>query len=232
MIVTALAEAAGQGGAAHEQTRYIVVSSWGEIETTVDLLRQLAVPGGPISPNLRRSVTLSLVSGLTLALGLVFLIDYLDSRLKTPQDLKTYLGVPFLGMIPAVQRGKEAVNPLLTDVGNASFAEAFKTVRTNVLFSSADDGLRTLVVTSAGPGEGKSICSANIAVALAQTGLRVLLVDADMRPVGLARDESGRASHILLSRSEYASIVKARDLWLRSQLDLAEVEVAPAEASD
>jgi len=50
MIVTALAEAAGQGGAAHEQTRYIVVSSWGEIETTVDLLRQLAVPGGPISP--------------------------------------------------------------------------------------------------------------------------------------------------------------------------------------
>ena len=58
------------------------------------------------------------------------------------------------------------------------------------------------------------------------------LVDADMRPVGLARDQSGRASHILLSRSEYASIVKARDLWMRSQLDLAEVEVAPAEASD
>lgn len=50
MIVTALAEAAGQGGAAHEQTRYVVVSSWGEIETTVDLLSQLAVPGGPISP--------------------------------------------------------------------------------------------------------------------------------------------------------------------------------------
>jgi len=58
------------------------------------------------------------------------------------------------------------------------------------------------------------------------------LVDADMRPVGLARDESGRASHILLSRSEYASIVKARDRWVRSQLDLAEDEVAPAEASD
>lgn len=58
------------------------------------------------------------------------------------------------------------------------------------------------------------------------------LVDADMRPVGLARDESGRASHILLSRSEYASIVKARALWVRSQLDLAEDEVAPAEASD
>lgn len=58
------------------------------------------------------------------------------------------------------------------------------------------------------------------------------LGDADIRPVGLACDESGRASHILLSRSEYAAIVKARDLWVRSQLDLAEVEGATAEASD
>lgn len=58
------------------------------------------------------------------------------------------------------------------------------------------------------------------------------LGDADIRPVGLACDESGRASHILLSRSEYASIVKARDLWVRSQLDLAQDEVAPAKASD
>lgn len=58
------------------------------------------------------------------------------------------------------------------------------------------------------------------------------LGDADIRPVGLARDEPGRASHILLSRSEYASMVKARDRWMRSQLDLAEVEVATAEASD
>ena len=123
---------------------------------------------------------LALVAGLTLSLGLVFFVDYLDSRLKTPQDLKQYLGVPFLGMIPAVPR-KDAGNPLLTDVGIGSFSEAFKTVRTNVLFSSAEEGLRSLVVTSAGPGEGKSICSANIAIAMAQTGLRVLLVDADMR---------------------------------------------------
>ena len=85
---------------------------------------------------------LAFVAGLTLSLGLVFFIDYLDSRLKTPQDLKAYLGVPFLGMIPAVPR-KEAGNPLLTDVGVGSFSEAFKTVRTNVLFSSAEEGLRS-----------------------------------------------------------------------------------------
>ena len=151
-------------------------------------------PRAPISPNLRRSFMLAFVAGLTLSLGLVFFIDYLDSRLKTPQDLKAHLGVPFLGMIPAVPR-KEAGNPLLTDVGVGSFSEAFKTVRTNVLFSSAEEGLRSLVVTSAGPGEGKSICSANIAIAMAQTGLRVLLVDADMRRPRVHEifDDRGRA---------------------------------------
>lgn len=191
--------------------------------TNIRVVDEAQVPGGPISPNLRRSVTLSLVSGLTLALGLVFLVDYLDSRLKTPQDLKTYLGVPFLGMIPAVQRGKEAVNPLLTDVGNASFAEAFKTVRTNVLFSSADDGLRTLVVTSAGPGEGKSICSANIAVALAQTGLRVLLVDADMRRPRVHEifdiPEEPGLSNLLTGNSKASEVIQKSNvpsLWLMS----------------
>ena len=62
-----------------------------------------------------------------------------------------------------------------------NFAEAFKTVRTNVLFSSAEEGMRSLVVTSAGPGEGKSVVASNLAIALAQAGQRVLLIDADMR---------------------------------------------------
>src|SRR4029078_1935718 len=108
-------------------------------------------------------------------------VEYLDSRLKTPQDLKAHLGVPFLGMIPVVPKSKEATTPLINTPVPASFSEAFKTVRTNVLFSSAESGLRTLVITSAGPGEGKSLLSANLAVPLAQANQRVLLVDADMR---------------------------------------------------
>jgi capsular exopolysaccharide synthesis family protein len=139
------------------------------------------VPRAPISPNVQRSVTLSLVAGLSVALGLVLFIEYLDSRLKTPNDLKAYLGVPFLGLIPAAARSKNDPNPLITAAGATNFSEAFKSVRTNVLFSTAEDGLRTLVVTSAGPGEGKSTCAANIAIALGQAGQRVLLLDADMR---------------------------------------------------
>ncbi len=138
-------------------------------------------PRSAISPNLQRSFGLSMVASVALSLGLVFFVEYLDNRLKTPQDLKTHLGVPFLGMLPAVTK-RHGLSPLLTnDNIPGPFSEAFKTIRTGVLFSSAEEGLRTIVVTSAGPGEGKSLVSANLAISLAQTGLRVLLIDADMR---------------------------------------------------
>ncbi len=164
---------------------------------------------------------LSLVAALGFSVGLVFFVEYLDSRLKTPQDLKVQLGVPFLGMIPTVPKNKDAANPLLTDIGLTNFSEAFKTVRTNVLFSSADDGLRTLVVTSAGPGEGKSICSANIAIAIAQAGQRVLLVDADMRrprvhEIFKIREEPG-LSNLLTGNSKASEVIQKSSvpgLWL------------------
>ena len=115
-------------------------------------------------------------------MGLAFGFEHLDNRIKTPQELKANLGIPFLGMVPRLGSAKDAaVNPLLNSGVSANFAEAFKTVRTNVLFSSAEEGMRTLVVTSAGPGEGKSLVASNLAIAMAQAGQRVLLIDADMR---------------------------------------------------
>jgi polysaccharide biosynthesis transport protein len=139
-------------------------------------------PRGPISPNVQRDVSISFGISLIFALGLAFFFEQLDNRIRTPQELKAHLPIPFLGMVPAV-RGKDvSPNPLMIDkMIPANFNEAFKTVRTNVLFSSAEEGLRSLVVTSAGPGEGKSIVAGNLAIALAQAGQRVLLIDADMR---------------------------------------------------
>ena len=153
-----------------------------ELRTTNVRVVDLAeVPRAPISPNAPRDISLLFVTSLVLAIGLAFFTEYLDSRLKTPQDLKTHLGIPFLGMIPVVSKGKDRTNPLVNNGVPPNFSEAFKTVRTNVLFSSAEAGLRSLVVTSAGPGEGKSLVSANLGVALAQAGQRVLLIDTDMR---------------------------------------------------
>jgi capsular exopolysaccharide synthesis family protein len=149
--------------------------------TNVRIVDEAVVPRSPISPNVRRDLTVSFGLSFLFAIGLGFLFEQLDNRIKTPAELKSSVGVPFLGMVPTISREKGTGDPLVSGDVAANFAEAFKSIRTNVLFSSAEEGMRSVVVTSAGPGEGKSVVSANIAVSLAQTGQRVLLVDADMR---------------------------------------------------
>jgi capsular exopolysaccharide synthesis family protein len=84
-------------------------------------------------------------------------------------------------MVPAAGKDKGDTTPLLGQNAAANFSEAFRAIRTNVLFSTAKPGCRTLVVTSTAPGEGKTVTAANLAIALAQAGQRVLLIDADMR---------------------------------------------------
>lgn len=137
------------------------------------------VPGAPFLPRHQQDLTTAAFSGLVLALGLVFLFEYLDNRIKSPQELRAQLNVPFLGMVPAIE--VKASGATLHDGVPPNFAEAIRGVRTNVLFSSAEEGVRLIVVTSAGPGEGKSMFSSNLSVSLAQAGQRVLHVDADMR---------------------------------------------------
>ena len=149
--------------------------------TNVRVIDPAEVPRGPISPNVRADMTFAFVAGLVLAIGLAFGFEYLDNRIKTPQELKANLNVPFLGMVPSLPADKRASNPLLDNDVPPNFAEAFKSIRTNVLFSTAEEGMRSLVVTSAGPGEGKSLVASNLSLALAQAGQRVLLIDADMR---------------------------------------------------
>jgi capsular exopolysaccharide synthesis family protein len=136
------------------------------------------VPTSPILPQRQRDLIMAALSGCGLALGLVFLFEYLDNRIKSPQELRAHLGLPFLGMVPAIDSSGAT---LLPNGVPPSFAEAIRAVRTNVLFSSADEGVRMIVVTSAGPGEGKSLFSSNLSVSLAQAGQRVLHIDADMR---------------------------------------------------
>jgi succinoglycan biosynthesis transport protein ExoP len=180
------------------------------------------VPRGPISPNVQRDLLVSFALSLTVAIGLAFFFEHLDSRIRTPQELKAHIPIPFLGMIPAVKTNGSP-NPLVSNGVAPSFAEAVKSVRTNVLFSSAEEGLRWLVVTSAGPSEGKSIVAANLALSLAQAGQRVLLVDGDMRRPRVHEifdipQEPG-LSNVLTGNAAIAETMRKSDtqgLWLLS----------------
>jgi len=139
-------------------------------------------PRTPASPRKILNLTLALFGGSLFAVSLAFFFEYLDSRIKTPDEIRTHLGLSPLGMVPAIAEGSwKGLEPLISTGVPPGFAEAMRAIRTNVLFSSAEEGARTLVVTSTGPGEGKTTIACNLAIALAQSGQRVLLIDGDMR---------------------------------------------------
>jgi capsular exopolysaccharide synthesis family protein len=108
-------------------------------------------------------------------------LEYLDNRIKSPEEIAKYLKTPCLGLVPVISNRALASKPLINNGVPANFSEAFRGLRTNVVFSSTEDDSRSLVVTSTGPGEGKTIVATNLAMALAQAGQRVILIDADMR---------------------------------------------------
>ena len=154
-----------------------------ELKTSnIRIVDEAELPSVPVWPRKVLNLTLALLGGCVLALGLAFFFEYVDSRIKSPEEIKAHLGLPSLGMIPALDpKSWKGRDPLISDGVPPNFAEALRTVRTNVLFSSAEEGARNLVVTSTGPGEGKTLVAANLAIGFAQAGQRVLLIDADMR---------------------------------------------------
>ncbi len=154
----------------------------GELRTSnIRIVDAAEVPRSPASPNKLLNVALGLFGGAVLSCVGVFFLEYIDDRVKSPAEIRAHLNLPFLGMIPRLAAVGDGTSPLLHKGVQPGFGEALRTLRTNVLFSSTSEGGQAIVVTSSGPGEGKTVVATNLALALAQTGQRVVLLDADMR---------------------------------------------------
>ncbi|MCX7887668.1 MAG: polysaccharide biosynthesis tyrosine autokinase [Verrucomicrobiae bacterium] len=130
---------------------------------------------GPVKPNWTLNLTIGGLVGILLGVGLAFFIEFLDTSLKITEDVERYLGLPVLGVIP--QHSKL----LSTDSSSQLHLEAYRMLRTNVDFCFRGGGPKSLAILSAAAGEGKSFTVANLAVMYAQQGLRVLVVDTDLR---------------------------------------------------
>lgn len=152
-----------------------------ELQTTnIRIVDEAETPLHPSRPRRGRTVLFGIMLGLFGSIGLVFLAEHLDDRLRTPEEVKRLLGRPCLGMLPESELvGSDGRLRIGSDAPD-QFAAAVRVICTSVIFSSASDGCRTVVITSPEPGDGKSIMSCNLALALAQTGSRTLLVDADL----------------------------------------------------
>jgi tyrosine-protein kinase len=140
------------------------------------------------SPRVLLNTILAGILGVLLAIGVVYLLEHLDDRMKSAEHVETVTGLPNLGTVlrmpgPVDREPFYRMATLLYPRSPA--AEAFRTIRTNIEFASIDEPFRTIVVTSAAPGEGKTVTAANLAVAFAQSGRRTILVDADLRRPGV-----------------------------------------------
>jgi capsular exopolysaccharide synthesis family protein len=174
--------------AQYRSTYSALVSSYQQVKlaeaqatNNIAVAEPATVPDRPIRPRTATNVMLAAIAGALLALGIAFLIEYLDDTVKTPEDVSRASGLSVLG---AVARIKESGHPapFISRLRTKSAeSEAYRTLRTNIQFSSVDKPIRSLLVTSSNPGEGKSTTSANLAVVLAQTGQRVIVVDTDLR---------------------------------------------------
>ena len=151
----------------------------------VDVVQPAQVPGGAISPNVTRNLALGFMLGLMLGLGLAVLRSVLDTKIRTRQDVASITDDPVLGRI--VFDPDSTTRPLLVqDDPTSPRAEAFRAFRTNLQFLKVEGNPRSFVFTSAGPSEGKSTTAANLAIAIAQAGSTVCLVDGDLRKPRIA----------------------------------------------
>ena len=177
----------------------------------IRIIDRAEVPKSPVRPKKMFNILLAVLLGLVAGTGLAFFFEYLDNTVKLPEDVQKYLRVPYLGPVPAMAlNGKPENNqkPELVTLHSpkSTASEAYRGIRTSILFSSAEKQPQVLLVSSAAPQEGKTSTALNLAITMAQTGGKVVIIDCDMRKpsvhkvFGIPRDKG--ISSILVGNCE------------------------------
>ena len=159
----------------------LALTDWEESANYLAVIEAAQAFPSPVRPNVRLNMLIAAFLGIAFGLGIIFVLEYLDDTLKTSEDVTTLLNVAPLGAVAHI-RGKNYQEKLLTRHDPFSeISESYRMIRNNIQFVSVDGAYKTIMVTSARPGEGKSTLAANLAIAVAQAGYTTIIVDADLR---------------------------------------------------
>jgi succinoglycan biosynthesis transport protein ExoP len=201
-------------------------------QVSISVLRDAVEPTAPISPNTPLNLALGCLVGLALGLGVAILREVLDTRVRGERDVTAITSAPIIG---GISFDASAVDkPLIVqDDPHSVRAEAFRTLRTNLQFLEVESGARSFVITSSIPSEGKTTTSANLAIALADSGAQVVIIDADLRRPKLAAymglEGAIGLTDVLISRAELADALQP---WGRGNLVVLPAGTVPPNPSE
>ncbi len=203
--------------------------------SNVRILDRARPNGSPVRPSPSRNLALAIVLGLLGGIALAFAVEYLDRSVMTQEQVEEQVGLTFLGIVPSVARGADgkAQDLYVHREPKSPVAECLRAVRTNLLFMSPDHPLKKILVTSSGPQEGKTTTATSLAITMAGSGNRVLLVDADMRRPRVHRifgiaNEVGLSS-LILGEGRLADTIKSTEVPNLFVLPCGPVPPNPAE---
>jgi capsular exopolysaccharide synthesis family protein len=161
-------------------------------ENNISVVDPATIPILPYKPDLKKNLAIAVALGLFLGILIAFLLEMLDDTAKTPEEVEALVGAAVLTLVPQISTKKHGLTE--HEVGLLAFkdpksalAEAARSLRTQLLFSTAEGAPKIMHFTSAGPGEGKTTTAVSVAIAFAQAGAKVLLIDADLRNPSLHR---------------------------------------------
>ncbi|MBO0610927.1 polysaccharide biosynthesis tyrosine autokinase [Myceligenerans salitolerans] len=204
----------------------------GDSPVELSVVREAAVPTSLVLPNTRLNLLLGGMIGLVVGFGVVLLRERLDTRIRSHEDLRTVTDASVIGMVTYDEHAPD--HPLIVEESPQSpRAEALRRVRTNLQFITLDAERRTLVMTSAIPGEGKSTTSINLAITMADAGSRVLLVDADLRRPSVSKymglEATVGLTTVLIGRIEFPGAIQP---WGNKNLHVLPSGVIPPNPSE
>lgn len=210
--------------------RYKEVGVAGGVGTNaVSVVDRAQVPVAPFKPNLPFNVALGLIAGLILGFGSAFALEWMDDTIKTPEDLRTKLGIAPLGIIPALPKGASVEQ----DLGDtrSQVSESYQSVRTALQFSTDHGVPKTLLVTSTRAAEGKSSSVLAIAQSISRLGSTVLLIDADLRKPTFRGpgSDSGGLSNLLAGSDDLEKCIHPTDREGLFLLPAGKIPPNPAE---
>jgi len=153
-----------------------------DIQTvSVWVVEKAEVPKSPASPNKTLNLMYGLLAGIFGGIGLAFFVEYLDNTVKSPDDIEEKLGAPVLGMVTLLKSKEHGAEEAIMKDPRSQFSENYKVIRTSILLSSSAGPPKNMLITSTSPGEGKTVTSVNLAMAMSQVDQSVLLIDSDLR---------------------------------------------------